>query len=250
MTRVFGTLFPDKRNGTLVIRPSKPFFGVDRHDKHFNVEAGYIDIDLPSTPRGVYYNVGFKDYGDTRSVDFTLQWRIPFNGQVNITPQESPETQATEPRAISSTIEKVQVRRLSTELAGALELIEKLERDLECAHQREAKLNAQLDQLMRSTEVALEERDRQLVQLSYASTPKVHTVVRTVPVPPENLTKRIQVLEQENIRLLQQNSEYYKSVLELHQLKLDRAPLAHVPDDIPELDGSPQQRLLRKLRTK
>ena len=39
MTRVFGQLFEDKRDGHLFIKPSKPFFGCDRHGKLYPLPA-------------------------------------------------------------------------------------------------------------------------------------------------------------------------------------------------------------------
>jgi hypothetical protein len=60
------------------------------------------------------------------------------------------------------------------------------------------------------------------------------------------LYERINRLEQENIRLLELNAEYYKSVVDLYQLQLDKA--RNSPQALPVGSvSSPQKRLLRKL---
>ena len=63
MTRVHGQLFSDGRNGLLVVKPSQPFFGVARHERHFDVTDGSIDINLDPTPAGVTYLVAYKEKG-------------------------------------------------------------------------------------------------------------------------------------------------------------------------------------------
>jgi len=246
MTRVFGTLFEDGRNGLLAIKPSQPFFGCDRHEKHFPVLAGEIDIELPPTPAGVFFNVGFKEEGDTRRTDFTLRWRIPSQQELDITAK--PE----QPRAerSSSVIDRVQVRRLTTELADALEAVEKLERDLAQSKAREESLAASFEQHKAATDHAFQLRDSELSRLTEANKPRVQTVVKHVPVPPKQLNDRIKFLEAENLRLIALNDTYYASVLELHQLKLDRAQTVHLPNPVTEMPGSTQQRLINKLLAK
>ena len=60
MTRVHGKLFSDGRDGLLVVKPSKPFFGVSRDERHFDILDGSIDINLDPTPNGVHYLIAFK----------------------------------------------------------------------------------------------------------------------------------------------------------------------------------------------
>lgn len=248
MTRVYGLLFEDRRSGILAVQPSAPFFGCQRHEQHFEVIDGEIDINLMPTPGGVFYNVGFKDLGDTRRTDFTLRWRIPNAESVDITPNSKPKEQETQ--SSSSTIDRVQMRRLTTELADALECVDRLERDLEQAKRREADLASKFEAHKRVVDTALEERDRQISVLSEQTAPQIKTVIKEVPVPPEPLEERIEFLEREVQRLNDINDSYYQSVLELHQLKLERAQSAHLPTYVEEMPGTPQQRLINKLRAK
>ena len=248
MTRVFGQLFPDNRNGILAICPTKPFFGCGRGERHFPVTDGAIDIDLLPTPSGITYQVGFKEEGDTRRTDYTLNWRIPFNGEIDITPNSKPQEQ--ESQGSSSTVDRVQIRRLTTELADALECVDRLERDLEQAKRREADISTKFEAHKRVVDSALEERDRQISVLSEQTMPQIKTVIKKVFVPPQPLEDRIKFLEQEIRRLNDINDSYYESVLELHQLKLERAQSAHLPTYVEEMPGTPQQRLINKLRAK
>ena len=80
--------------------------------------------------------------------------------------------------------------------------------------------------------------------------PQIKTVIKKVFVPPQPLEDRIKFLEQEIRRLNDINDSYYESVLELHQLKLERAQSAHLPTYVEEMPGTPQQRLINKLRAK
>lgn len=248
MARVYGKLFDDGRDGILAIQPSAPFFGCPRHEKHYPVVNGEIDIELMPTPGGIFYNVGFKAPGDTRRTDFTLRWRIAQTDSVDITPNAKPP----EPIAqkATSTVDRVQMRRLTTELADALECVDRLERDLEQAKRREADISTKFEAHKRVVDTALEERDRQISVLSEQTTPQIKTVIKEVPVPPEPLEARIEFLEREVQRLNAVNDSYYQSVLELHQLKLERAQSAHLPTYVEEMPGTPQQRLINKLRAK
>lgn len=245
MTRVFGQLFEDERNGILAIQPSKPFFGSGRDERHYDVVNGAIDIDLPATPAGVNYLVGYKELGDSRRTHFTLRWSIPNYGEVDISPKAKvPDTNT---KSSTSAFDRVQTRRLATELTDALSLVEKQERQLTEIKARQAELRNKFDQHKRDMEVALNVKDQYIAELSEQSEPQVKTVYQRIPVPPEPLQERIRTLEQENQRLKDLNADYYKSVLELHQLKLDRAQSAQFPDPITEVSGSPQQRLINKL---
>lgn len=245
MTRVHGTLFEDGRDGVLVVKPSKPFFGADKYERHYPVVEGQVDIDLMPTPPGYFYNIGFKEEGDVRDTAFTLMWKVPSKGEVNLNKASEP------PQPTSSTkdsLTAVSNRRLSGELAKAL--AEKLDLQDELDRQRHIneQLSARIAGLEQATEGALSVRDKELAELRQAAAPIVKTVYQRVPVPSKPLQERISFLEAENKRLTELNDNYYESVLELHQLKLDRAQTANLPQTVEEIPDNPRARLIQKLR--
>ena len=246
MTRIHGRLFDDGRNGILAVKPSAPFFGVSRDERFYEVKDGSIDIDLLPTPSGVFYFVGYKAEGDTHQTDFTLRWRVPQSGDMDITPGASSQKEQASKVQSASIYERVQLKRVSSDLSGALGTNEELSARLNEAQNRLEQLESEMRIYRKTTDTVLSERDQTIAQLSESLKPEVRTVYVDKPVPPELLEERIKRLEQENLRLLELNAEYYKSVVELHQLKLDRA---HNTTQAPVegADSSPQKRLLRKL---
>ena len=248
MTRVHGLLFEDHRSGILAIQPSVPFFGCQRYEQHYDVVDGAIDFDLLPTPAGVFYNVGFKSLGDTRRTDFTLRWTIPNYGEIDITPNG--QAQAPETEKASTAVDRVQLRRLTTELTEALEVAAKLEREIAEIKLRKEELRLKFEQHKRDMEIVLMQRDQHIAQLLESNKPEVRTVIKKVPVPPAALEERVKTLELENQRLRDLNDNYYQSVLKLHQLKLERAQSGQLPDPVMEVPGTPQQRLINKLLAK
>jgi len=246
MTRVFGQLFDDKRNGVLALKASKAFFGSSRDEQHFEVVDGAVDFDLAPTPRGIFYNVGFKELGDTRATTFTLKWTVPSTGSVNVgaekVVQESPTT--------IPPVNGVQVKRLASELSTALDLAKTQEREIADIQQREKLLRQKFDQHKRDIEQVLLQRDQHISRLSMVQAPKIKTVYKEVPVAPKALEERIINLERENKRLQDLSDFYYQAYLELHQLKLERAQSAPVPNTVTGISGSPRQRLINKLLAK
>jgi len=247
MTRVFGQLFADERDGYLIVKPSKAFFGCSKHEKQFDVIQGSIDFDLQPTPPRIQYLVAFKDRGDFTRPEFNLRWVIPAIESFDITPgaNNTPEdTSASTPRA--SVYERVQLKRVAGELSESLSEKQTLENQLSAAEARVQSLEAELRAFKRSTDLVLTERDKTIAILNEQHEPVVRTVYLEKPVPPEALNERIKRLEQENLRLIELNSEYYKSVVDLYQLQLDKA--RNSPQALPaEAQTSPQKRLLRKL---
>ena len=77
--------------------------------------------------------------------------------------------------------------------------------------------------------------------------PTIKTVYKEVPVAPKLLEERIINLERENKRLQDLSDTYYQAYVELHQLKLERAQSAPVPNTVTGISGSPRQRLIHKL---
>ena len=249
MTRVFGQLFPDNRNGILAVTASKPFFGCPRGERHFPVIDGAIDIDLLPTPGGVTYQVGFKEEGDTRRTDYTLSWRIPFNGQVDITPKltEKPEPEEQHAGRVS---DLVQIRRLATELEVAISAREEeqaknaeLERQLQ---QSESKVS----ELIATAEINGRAKDQIIAELQAAQKPVIKTVIQKVLAPDQPLVDRVKRLEAEVQRLSDLNETYYQSFVELHQLKLERAKSQAPAPVVEKYPTSPQERLFRKLTAK
>ena len=247
MTRVHGKLFSDERDGLLVVKPSQPFFGVGRDELHFDVTDGAIDLNLDPTPAGIHYLVAYKQKGDIRRADFTLKWRVPDLPEFDVTPGASNTTKTTESQVESATVyERVQLRRASSELGAALDEQRRLEDDLVASQVRIDNLESQLRELQQASEEALISRDRAIARLTEENAPSVQTIYVDRPIPPKPLEERIKRLEAENIRLSELNEEYYKSVVELHQLQLDKARIT--PQIQPVDQGSsPKQRLLRKL---
>ena len=243
MTRVFGQLFDDKRNGVLALKASKAFFGSSRDEQHFEVVDGAVDFDIAATPRGVFYNVGFKELGDTRATSFTLKWTVPPTGSVNVGSHKAePSAPATTPP-----VNGVQVKRLASELSTALELTKTQEREIADIQQRERLLRQKFDQHKRDIEQVLLQRDQHISRLSMVQAPKIKTVYKQVPVAPKALEERIINLERENKRLQDLSDSYYQAYVELHQLKLERAQSAPVPNTVTGISGSPRQRLINKL---
>lgn len=243
MTRVFGQLFPDGRDGVLVVKPTKPFFGCDRHDAAYPVVDGCIDIELQPTPAGIFYLVGFKNKGDYRRTDFTLKWRVQNVPEVDISPRKS---EATTAPVQSDRSELVQVKRLASELSASMQQVASLEAQLNTAHRQLAEVSTKFEAYKAAAEQSLVERDLTITDLQADKQPQVHTVIKEVPVPPERLQERIKFLEAELLRTQELNAQYYESVLELYQLKLDKAQtISSIPD--PVIEDTPRQRLLNKL---
>ena len=247
MTRVHGKLFSDERDGLLVVKPSQPFFGVTRDELHFDVTDGAIDLNLDPTPPGIHYLVAFKQRGDIRRTDFTLKWRIPDRSEFDVTPGSANNSRPAESNVESASVfERVQLRRAASELGDALDKQSQLEASLVAALAKIRTLETQFRELQNTSEAALVSRDRTIARLSEANAPSVQTIYVDRPVPPELLNERLKRLEAENIRLSELNQEYYKSVVQLHQLQLDKARIT--PQILPvDQGGSTKQRLLRKL---
>jgi len=167
---------------------------------------------------------------------------------IDITPEG--QAHAPEPEKVSTSVDRVQLRRLATELTEALELAAKQEREIAEIKQREQELRLKFEQHKRDMQSVLDQRDQHIAQLADATTPEVRTIIKQVPVAPARLEERMKILERENERLKELNDKYYQSVLELHQLKLERAQSAHLPTYVEEMPGTPQQRLINKLRAK
>ncbi len=245
MTRVFGQLFADGRNGILAIKASKPFFGGSRDEQHYEVVGGSVDFDITATPRGVFYNVGFKDAGDTRATAFTLKWTIPPTGSVDVGPKQGIEVSSSTEQAHS--FNQVQVKRLASELSSALDAAKSLELEIADTKQKEALLRQKFDQHKRDSALILSQRDQRISYLSMVQAPKVKTIYKDVPVAPKALEDRILHLEQQNQNLQKLNDTYYQAYLELYQLKLERAQSVPIPSTVTGIPGSPRQRLINKL---
>ena len=248
MTRVYGKLFSDGRSGVLAVKPSRPFFGVSRDERHYEVIDGCIDVELYPTPSGLHYQIGFKENGDVRRTDFTLKWRIPDVESFDITPGASAREKASEQNSSpkASVYERVQLKRVANELSDSINESDKLSSQLLQSELEVDRLKRELAKFKSATNAVLSDRDKTIAQLSEQSAPIVKTVYRETPVPPEPLQRRILFLEQENQRLANLNAQYYKSVVELHQLQLDKAQSTPIQSPV-EFSNSPQQRLLRKL---
>jgi hypothetical protein len=240
-------LFSDDRSGILVVKPSQPFFGVPRDERHFAITDGAIDFKLDPTPSGVYYLIGFKNEGDIRRTDYTLRWRVPAVESFDITPgAANTEQDIQQPAPKASVYERVQLKRVASELTDTIEDNQQLSTDLVEANLRIKQLQDQLRGYKRTSDYVLAQRDQTIAQLSEVSQPVTNTVYLEKPVPPEALQSRVYHLESELKRLLELNAEYYKSVVQLHQLQLDKASSS--PEEPPlGVSNSPQSRLLRKL---
>lgn len=247
MTRVFGQLFPDGRDGTLAITASKPFLGAERDETHYPVVDGAIDIELLPTPRGIVYNVGFKRTGDTRRSIFTTRWVVPSTGELDVTPTANKQPQSSS----MPVFERVQTKRLADELQKAINAGDTKDKQFHELQAREQALRQELDQFKQTSEQLLNESHRQFLALEEkALQPEIKTIVKRVPVLPAPLEERIKRLEAENTRLTKLNDHYSELLLELNQLKLDRAQPEIIPEPVIEVPGTPQQRLFQKLQAK
>ena len=245
MTKVIGTLFEDGRDGSLIVKPSQPFFGCSKHEKLFTVTGGYINIELAPTPPGIQYLVGFKEKGDFTRTEFTLRWRVPAVEEIDISSKK--ESKQTENTSRSSVAEQVQIKRLATQLAETLKQVAELEHQLSQSQRRLDDVTSQFNAYKVSSVEALSTRDAIISQLRNENQSEVQTVIKTVPVPDGPLSARIKFLEQQLKELEDVNATYYKDVIELHQLKLDRAQSLPSPGPISLPEDNPRQRLFNKL---
>lgn len=247
MTRVFGQLFEDGRDGHLIIKPSKSFFGCSKNEKQFDVNQGSIDFELQPTPPRVQYLVAFQEAGDFTRPEFSLRWVIPALDSFDITPGAKNGAKDSAPLTPKSSVyERVQLKRVAGELTEVLSERENLESQLTQAQSRVSALEDELRAFKRTTDLVLSDRDKTIALLHEQNAPVVRTVYLDKPVPPQALKERIERLEKENLRLIELNAEYYKSVVDLYQLQLDKA--RNSQQELPvEAQSSPHKRLLRKL---
>lgn len=248
MTRIFGQLFPDQRNGVLVIKPSKPFFGCDRHGKQFPVENGAVDFELQPTPHDVEYLIAFREKGNYQRPDFTLRWRVRNTDEIDVTPNQPSKPK--EAYTASPVAENVQAKRLATELAASMQTVADLEQQLLIAQRQLLEIESKFSAHREASAQALNERDRLIEEIQADKDIEVRTVVKEVPVSPERLESRIKFLESELRKTQELNSQYYLSVLELHQLKLERAQSLPSIPQFSGLDDNPRSRLINKLLNK
>ena len=245
MTKVFGKLFEDDRDGSLIIKPSQPFFGCSKHEKSYPVTKGSVDIDLAPTPPGIQYLVAFKEPGDYTRSEFTLKWRVPPVEQLDISPAK-PQVKNSVP-ASGTISDQVQLKRLASELASSHKQVAELQQQLRQAQRSLDDMTSKFDTYKQSAEKSLSARDAAITGLQDSTEPEIRTVYKSVPVPAAPLKERISFLENEVERLNKINNDYYESVVELHQLKLDRAQSLPSPGPIGSPEDSPRQRLINKL---
>lgn len=250
MTRVFGRLFPDGRDGILALTPSRPFLGAEGGEEHYEVIDGGIDIELLPTPRGICYNVGFKRVGDMRRSIYTARWTVPNSGELDVTPKSTADAESNP--ITPKVFERAHTKRLASELHDAITDVDNKHKELVESRRREDALLQELEQFKQTTDTLIRENNRQLNELQeqVSSSAEIKTVVKKVSVLPAPLEERINRLEAENIRLHKLNERYYQAVIELNQLKLERAQTEKLPDPIIEVPGTPQQRLIQKLLAK
>ena len=248
MTLITGKLFEDGRNGFLLVKPSKPFFGCSKQEKAYPVKDGAISFEATPTPPGYVYMVGFKDPGDQTRTEYTLRWRIPNVDEIDITPNKKAEV--TDTQASKAAIDRVQIKRLSTELAVALQQSSELQEQLNQSKLEYKRLQDKFEAYKQSVDSALVDRDQVIQSLQETSEPEVRTVYKEVSVPSAPLKSRIVYLEAELNRLNTLNNQYYESVVELHQLKLDRAHNLPSPGPLSTPEDSPRQRLLNKINNR
>lgn len=245
MTRVFGKLFADGRDGILVVKPSRAFFGVSKNEKRFIVSQGSIDFELVPTPSGIQYLVAYKEQGDFTRSEFTLKWAIPAVDEIDVTAQQTSPPSLQE--SLNNTGQQVHVKRLATELTEALKKVAELKHQLNQTQSSLDDVNSRFSAYKNTTENSLSVRDATITELSESVKPEVRTVYKEVAIPAAPLKQRISFLEAELDRLTDLNSEYYQSVVELHQLKLDRAQSLPSLEPISSSEDTPRQRLMNKL---
>jgi hypothetical protein len=76
MARVVGNIGTNV-NGTLYVKPSAPFLGVEAGYRSYGVLDGLIDIELAPTPRGTFYLVDFQPEGSFTNPNPQEKWSIP-----------------------------------------------------------------------------------------------------------------------------------------------------------------------------
>lgn len=225
MTRVYGQLFNDGRAGNLVIKPSKPFFGVARHEQIYPVTDGLIDLQLTPTPPGHFYLVGFKQSGDVRRTDFTLKWRIPDVSEVDISskksePKSRPSSTNNQSKVLINSL-LVKTKELEATLIEKDRQISGLSASLSLSKRDNESLSKLLDQAIVSREQALKE-------LADHTEPVLKTEIRYEPIADESLLERIGLLEERLTALVEQNNKLESTIAQLHQLQLKHGRSAPV----------------------
>ena len=249
MTRVYGQLFEDGRDGFLIVKPSKPFFGVSRHERRYPIVEGQIDIELQPTPSGYFYNLGYKEEGDITRSDFTLRLRVPRAPELDISP--TPQRQPAPPSSSATNAKALtQIKRLAIDLENAQQTIKEKESKISDLEDTIKQYKSKFDALKVNTAVQLEESLCELREARSQNQPKEVIVEKQVPVADEQLKRRISQLERKLSEMSDLNAVYYLSVLELNEIKLERARTAEEPP-IPVVEArptDPRSILLEKIR--
>lgn len=249
MTRVYGQLFEDGRDGFLIVKPSKPFFGVSRHERRYPIIKGHIDIKLQPTPSGVFYNLGYKSQGDITHTDFTLRLRVPQALEIDISPSkpQEPRSRSSEQSSVKT---QTQVKRLASDLHKANKTINDKEKEILILQDSVKAVQSELTELKTRAASQLETSVEELREARSQNAPKEVLVEKEVPIADEKLKRRIAALESRLSEMSDLNQLYYLSVLELNEIKLERARTAEEPSTpaVQERPTNPRSILLEKIR--
>lgn len=172
MVRVVGNI-GTAVNGTLHIKPSNPFVGVDAGYKAYPVIEGLVDIDIAPTPRGVSYLVDFQPEGSFGNPSPQERWSIPPQAEVSLDLLRFPR------------------QRRSPTNAPTVNAFDGLEANL--LRQEQGQLHGEIEQLRLATIKAKEEKAiaERMIESLRAEVAELQTKLYLAAVPRETVVEKI-----------------------------------------------------------
>jgi hypothetical protein len=178
MTRITGLLTnaDGPINGRLYCKPSRQFLGAPAKGFSFLIANGVIDIKLPSNPPGTCWMAGWCDKFQTKAVEYTERWIVPWTQEVDIDELRSGAlsggTRARRTETLDNTLWKVEAQQakeekseLEKENARLLQRLTAAESRAMASAGKVASLDAELRRMQRkSVEAELPEVQEKIIE--------------------------------------------------------------------------------------
>lgn len=207
MARIVGNLGISV-NGLLHIKPSAPFVGVAANYRAYPVTEGLLDIELPPTPRGIFYLVDFQAEGTFGQPTPQERWSIPPVAELPLDDLRFPRLRRSPVKqAMPSSLRQMEIEVLRQENNRLQSEIDQLNQSLQ-SKQLVAEIAERKSEGWRAKVAELK------TALYLKSTPKETVIEKVVEVPVvqrlrnaevqqelDRVTKKLLALEQENQRL-------------------------------------------------